>query len=71
VTLPSREEFGTRLVGRMLANELSGQVGLAFEPAGVICSVRAPLVGSTSIQPRKMGKARLMPCGCQTTYCGC
>jgi len=71
VAPPSRKGFGTRLIERMLANELSGEVVLAFEPTGVVCSVRAPLEGATFLQPRREGTARLMACGCRTTLCGC
>ena len=68
---PSRRGFGTRLIQRMLANELSGEVELAFEPTGVVCSVRAPLAGATFLQAKSVGKARLMTCGCQTNLCDC
>lgn len=71
VTPPIRKGFGTRLIERMLANELSGEVDLAFEPTGVVCSVRTPLTGSTFLQPQREGKARLMTCGCQATSYAC
>lgn len=66
-----RKGFRTRLIERMLANELSGEVELAFAPTGVVCSVRAPLAGATFLRPKRAGKARLGTCGCQTDLCDC
>jgi PAS domain S-box-containing protein len=43
VAPPSRKGFGTRLIERMLATDLSGQVQLTFAPTGVVCVVKAPL----------------------------
>lgn len=40
---PERRGFGTRLLGRGLAQDLDGTVDLEFEPDGVCCSIRAPL----------------------------
>ncbi|MCO6385479.1 PAS domain S-box protein [Aliihoeflea sp. 40Bstr573] len=40
---PSRQGFGSRLVGRSLAGELGGDVRLDFQPAGLICTITAPL----------------------------
>jgi hypothetical protein len=37
------QEFGTRLVERSLAQELSCEVSLACVPAGVVCTINAPL----------------------------
>ncbi|WP_230532160.1 HWE histidine kinase domain-containing protein [Microvirga roseola] len=36
---PRRRGFGTRLIERSLAHDLGGQVGIAFEPMGVTCTV--------------------------------
>ncbi len=43
VRAPSRRGFGTRLIERSLASDLDGEVRIAFEPAGLVCSVDAPL----------------------------
>jgi PAS domain S-box-containing protein len=40
---PSRRGFGTRLIERSLAQDLSGEVRIDFAPDGVICTVDAPL----------------------------
>jgi two-component sensor histidine kinase len=43
VALPTRRGFGTRLIERSLAQELSGEVDLAYVPTGVVCTIKAPL----------------------------
>jgi PAS domain S-box-containing protein len=43
VKTPSRRGFGTRLIERSLASDLDGEVTIAFEPTGLICTVDAPL----------------------------
>jgi two-component sensor histidine kinase len=43
VTPPERRGFGSRLIERGLAGELNGQVALWFDPAGLRCTVEAPL----------------------------
>jgi PAS domain S-box-containing protein len=43
VEIPQRRGFGTRLIEQGLAAELDGHVELRFEPAGVVCTVDAPL----------------------------
>jgi PAS domain S-box-containing protein len=43
VTAPTRTGFGSRMIERALAMQLSGQVAIAYEPAGVICTIDAPL----------------------------
>ncbi|MEE1613741.1 PAS domain-containing sensor histidine kinase [Microvirga sp. CF3016] len=40
---PSRQGFGSRLIERSLAYDLNGTVQIDFHPAGLICSVEAPL----------------------------
>lgn len=44
VQSPVRRGFGTRLIERSLAQELAGEVRIAFSETGVVCSVDAPLV---------------------------
>jgi PAS domain S-box-containing protein len=44
VAAPSRRGFGSRLIERALAAELSGRVEIAFAPEGVVCTVDAPEV---------------------------
>ncbi|WP_246718611.1 PAS domain-containing sensor histidine kinase [Microvirga terrestris] len=43
VASPERRGFGTRLIERSLAQELAGEVSLAYVPTGVVCTVKAPL----------------------------
>jgi two-component sensor histidine kinase len=43
VVAPRRRGFGSRLIERTLANDLDGQVEIAFAPAGVVCTVDAPV----------------------------
>jgi PAS domain S-box-containing protein len=43
VTPPSRKGFGSRLIEGGLAQELDGQVRLAYEPAGVVCQINMPV----------------------------
>jgi Signal transduction histidine kinase len=43
VTAPSRRGFGTRLIERSLAHDLNGRAKIGFTPAGVVCTVDAPL----------------------------
>ncbi|MFC5083826.1 PAS domain S-box protein [Microvirga arabica] len=43
VAFPARNGFGTRLIERSLAQELAGEVSLAYVPTGVVCTVKAPL----------------------------
>jgi two-component sensor histidine kinase len=40
---PSRQGFGARLIERSLAHDLNGQVRIEYAPAGLVCSVEAPL----------------------------
>ncbi|MBB4039820.1 two-component sensor histidine kinase [Microvirga flocculans] len=43
VQKPKRRGFGTRLIERSLAQDLDGIVRIEFAPAGIVCSVDAPL----------------------------
>jgi len=43
VVPPRRRGFGSRLIERSLANDLDGQVEIAFAPTGVVCTVDAPV----------------------------
>lgn len=43
VTTPTRQGFGTRLIERSLALELSGEVDLTYGATGVTCKIKAPL----------------------------
>jgi PAS domain S-box-containing protein len=43
VAPPTRRGFGTRLIERSLAQELAGDVSLAYVPTGVVCTIKAPL----------------------------
>jgi PAS domain S-box-containing protein len=43
VSEPSRKGFGSRLIERVLALELSGDVRITYETSGVVCEIVAPL----------------------------
>lgn len=43
VTPPTRKGFGSRMIERGLANELSGEVRMSYEPGGVVCALDIPL----------------------------
>ena len=43
VARPGRKSFGSRLIERGLAQELNGEVRLAYDPAGVSCHISMPL----------------------------
>lgn len=43
VSVPSRHGFGSRLLARIVASDLSGQIALDYEPSGLRCSITAPL----------------------------
>lgn len=43
VTTPSRRGFGSKLIERLLASELNGDVRLDFAPSGLVCHVDASL----------------------------
>jgi PAS domain S-box-containing protein len=54
VAKPTRTGFGSRLIERGLARELAGEVQLAYEPGGVVCTIAAP-VPPPSLLERKAG----------------
>lgn len=43
VVPPKRKGFGSRLIERALAAELSGEVHVRYEPSGVVCTIDAPM----------------------------
>ena len=43
VKQPNRTGFGSRMIERGLSAELQGEVRLAYEPQGVVCTIDAPL----------------------------
>ena len=43
VAIPQRTGFGTRMIERSLAAQLSAKVKMNYEPAGLICTIDAPL----------------------------
>ncbi|CAN7618042.1 PAS domain S-box protein [Phenylobacterium sp. LjRoot219] len=45
VTAPDQEGFGSRLLGRGLAGELGQAAELIYAPDGLVCRIRAPVVG--------------------------
>jgi two-component sensor histidine kinase len=51
VTRPSRRGFGSRLIERGLAHELSGTVRIEFPPEGVRCAMDLLLSDNTGVEP--------------------
>ncbi len=47
VVPPAKRGFGTRMIERGLAAELDGQVTVEFLPDGVVCTINAPLPGTS------------------------
>jgi PAS domain S-box-containing protein len=43
VEVPERRGFGTRLIERSLAHDLHGKATIDFAPAGIVCTVDAPI----------------------------
>ena len=43
VAAPKQTGFGSRLIERLLADQLSGQVRMNYEPTGLVCTIDAPL----------------------------
>jgi len=43
VAVPERRGFGSRMIERALAMQLSGTVTIDYQPAGVLCTIDAPL----------------------------
>ncbi len=43
VELPTRKGFGSRLIERLLAAEISGQSSISYDPKGVVCEIEAVL----------------------------
>jgi two-component sensor histidine kinase len=43
VVAPTREGFGSRVIKTSLADDFGGTVELAYEPAGFVCTLTAPL----------------------------
>ena len=46
VSMPERRGFGSRMIERVLASELSGSANLEFLPTGLLCVIEAPLQGN-------------------------
>jgi two-component sensor histidine kinase len=44
VTAPKRRGFGSRMIDRAFVNEPEGSARLRFEPGGVVCTIRVPLM---------------------------
>jgi two-component sensor histidine kinase len=54
VAPPTRRGFGSKLIERALRDAMDGEVSLAFEPSGVVCTVLAHL----AVTGRKAGANR-------------
>ncbi len=56
---PERQGFGTRLISRVLAADFSGSVRIDYAPAGVVCTLTAPVesVGTGAHLPGEAEKA--------------
>ncbi|WP_170937331.1 MULTISPECIES: HWE histidine kinase domain-containing protein [Rhodomicrobium] len=48
VAPPSHRGFGLRMLERALAAELQGDIAVQFQPAGLVCTIRAPLPEAAS-----------------------
>lgn len=48
VGVPKQAGFGTRMIEKVLAAELNGQVSLLYEASGLICRVQAPIASTTA-----------------------
>ncbi len=48
VTPPGREGFGSRLIEHGLAQDLAGEVHLAYDPTGVVCEIIMPVSGGSA-----------------------
>lgn len=46
VTAPERQGFGSRLIRQVLSSDLDAEVSMAFEPAGLVCTIVAPIPGA-------------------------
>ncbi|AWN44022.1 PAS domain-containing protein [Methylobacterium durans] len=57
VVPPTRQGFGSRLIERMLASEMGGEVKLQYEPAGVVCTVEARLDSEPQARPDEISTA--------------
>jgi two-component sensor histidine kinase len=43
VVAPARTGFGSRMIERALALQLSGKVAIDYAPSGLVCTIEAPL----------------------------
>ena len=50
VSEPRNRGFGSRLIERGLAHQLSGRVQLTFDPAGVVCTIEFPLNSAAELR---------------------
>jgi two-component sensor histidine kinase len=50
VNKPARKGFGSRLIGRGLASQLSGEASIEYARGGVVCRIHAPL-SSVKVAP--------------------
>lgn len=55
VITPGRKGFGTAMLTRALAAEMSAEVSLDFAPTGLVCTIRCP---ATSLVCNEAGDAR-------------
>ncbi|MBC8038878.1 MAG: PAS domain S-box protein, partial [Rhizobiales bacterium] len=55
VTLPAHKGFGSRLIEKALAMELSGEVRIDYENSGVVCTIDVPMPsGRTHMEPQNV-----------------
>lgn len=40
---PDHKGFGSRLIERMMAQEIGGEIALSYEPDGAVCEVVMPM----------------------------
>ncbi len=58
VVVPERKVFGSRLIEQSLAAEFGGEVVVAYEPDGLVCTIRADVQidAEDSVLPSALGE---------------
>jgi PAS domain S-box-containing protein len=61
VAMPTRQGFGSRFIKDSVATELRGTARLAFDPAGVCCTICIPLASSIAAPNTGAGETKTQP----------
>jgi two-component sensor histidine kinase/PAS domain-containing protein len=51
VTTPTRQGFGTRIVGRIIREQSKGEMRLDWNPAGLECEIVLPIINNSNLVP--------------------